>query len=116
MKPSQDVAKRPLEKAEDSEFDFSTSGNAARHHVRPLETQRSEGFKALNESDNKLGMLRVNRYFHVHVMRRRAKVKCFERGQMTRQSQMFTSQKLIAHKITFIKCKLKVCCCVFLED
>lgn len=76
--------RKSSEVATDPELGFSTSGNAARHHVRPLETQPSEGFIDLNESDNKLWMLRVNKFFQVHVMRRRAKVKCFEQGQMTR--------------------------------
>lgn len=84
MKPGQDVAKKSNEVATDPEFEFSASGKAARHHVRPLETQPTEGFIDLNESDNKLWMLRVNKLFQVHVMRRRAKVKCFEQGQMTR--------------------------------
>lgn len=75
--------KKSNEVATDPEFDFSTSGNAARQHVRPMETQNSEGFIDLSETDNKLWMLSVNKLFQVHVIRRRAKVKCFERGQMT---------------------------------
>lgn len=82
MKSGQDIAKSS-EVAADPEFDFSTSGNGARHHGRPLETQSSEGFIDLNEADNKLWMLNVNAFFQVHVMRREAKVKCFEQGQMT---------------------------------
>lgn len=77
--------KKSSEVATDPEFEFSASGNTARHHVRPLETQPAEGFIDLNESDNKLWMLRVNKLFQVHVMRRRAKVKCFEQDQMTRR-------------------------------
>lgn len=75
--------RKSSEVAADPEFDFSTSGNAARHHFRPLETQSSEGFIDLNESDNKLWMPKVNKFFQIHVMRRGAKVKCFEQGQMT---------------------------------
>ena len=71
--------RKSSEVATDPEFDFSPSGNAARHHARPLETQPSEGFIDLNESDNKLWMLRVNKFFQVHVMKRGAKAKCFER-------------------------------------
>lgn len=82
MKSGQDIAKSS-EVAADPEFDFSTSGNGARHHGRPLETQSSEGFTDLNEADNKLWMLKVNAFLQVHVMRRGAKVKCFEQGQMT---------------------------------
>lgn len=104
MKPGQDIAESS-EVAEDPEFDFSTSGNGARHHGRPFETQFSEGFRDLNEADNKLWMLKVDAFFQVHVMRRGAKVKCFEQGQNDTPCQMFTSQKLIANKRTRFECK-----------
>lgn len=52
MKPRH--CKKSTEVATDFAFDFLTSGNAARHSIRPLETQPSEEFIALNESDNKL--------------------------------------------------------------
>lgn len=54
MKQSQAVAKKSTEVATDLAFGFLTSGNAARHSVKPLETQPSEEFIDLNESDNKL--------------------------------------------------------------
>lgn len=51
-KPSH--CKKSTEVATDLAFGFLTSGNAARHSVKPLETQPSEEFIDLNESDNKL--------------------------------------------------------------
>lgn len=51
-KPSH--CKKSTEVATDLAFGFLTSGSAARHSVKPLETQPSEEFIDLNESDNKL--------------------------------------------------------------
>lgn len=82
MKPGQ--KRKSSEVAADPEFDSSTSGNEASHHGGRLETQAPEEFRrlAVNEADNKL--LNVSALLQVHVMGRPAKVKCFERGQMTR--------------------------------
>lgn len=75
--------KKSNEVATSREYLTLTSGNAARHHVRPLETQPSARFMDLNESDNKLRTPKVNKLFQVHVIRGRAKEKCLEQGQMT---------------------------------
>lgn len=77
----------------DLQFDFLTSGNAARHCVMPVETQPSEGFMDLNESDNKPQMPRVNKLFQVHVMSGGAKVQRFEQSRATHRVK-----KLIASK------------------
>lgn len=76
--------KKSNQVAADLRFDSSTSGNEASHHGGRLETRALEDFRhlAVNEVDNKL--LNVSALLQVHVMGRPAKVKCFERGQMTR--------------------------------
>lgn len=66
------------------------------------------GFVDLNEADNKPWMLRVDAFFQVHVMRRAAKVKCFEGGQHDTLCQMFTGEKWIANKGVSFECTWRV--------
>lgn len=84
MKSGQSAVQKSSQVAADLGFDSSTSGNEASHHGGRLETRAPEEFRHLtvNEADNKL--LNVSALLQVHVMGRPAKVKCFERGQMTR--------------------------------
>lgn len=64
---------------------FSTSGNEPRRPNGPVETQSYEGSVDVNEADNNFWMLGPDAFLQMHVMKGAAKVKCFERGQMTQR-------------------------------